>query len=359
MLRRLLVERRDIRLSNGIEISTPLVIPSLSTRNVGRLDQEGSDGKSEPPVSYASGVLETLGNHIDEALLVSAYDLHYRSLHESDRLLNGESPTCFHHPNLLMLDSGLYETRERVGYDDGYEQPKAWSPEMYFELLAQLPDDFPGAIVNYDLNADQLSDPKEMSYGAQIARAREFFAAHSGPASVCLLKPEHSGGFIDCTQLSSVAAELKEFDIVAITEKELGNTLRQRFDQLADLHRLLKDRGVRAPIHVFGGLDPSLTPIYVACGAEIVDGVGWLRYSYSDEDTATYIESRPLLTHDLDSRVPIRLFKTLSDNLTYLRSMKRRLELLLDTGNWRGFSERHGEALEGVVAQVLSNQEVK
>lgn len=355
----MLAERRTIRLSNGIEISTPLVIPSLSTRNVGRLDQEGIDGESQPPVSYASGVLETLGNHIDEALLVSAYDLHYRALHESDRLLKGEAPTCFHHPNLLMLDSGLYETRERVGYDDGYEQPKDWSPEMYSELLAQLPAEFPGAIVNYDLNADQLSDPKEMSYGAQLDRAREFFAAHDGPASVCLLKPERQGRFIDCSQLASVAADLKEFDIVAITEKELGDTLRQRFDQLAKLHRLLKERGIQAPIHVFGGLDPSLTPIYVACGAEIVDGVGWLRYSYSDSDTATYIESRPLLKLDLDSRVPIRLFRTLSDNLTYLQSMKRRLELLIDTGNWGGFSERHGEALKGVVAQVLSNQEVK
>lgn len=355
----MLAERRTIRLSNSVEFTTPLVIPSLSTRNVGRLDQEGSDGQKQPPVSYASGVLETLGNHIDEALLVSAYDLHYRGLHESDRLLRGESPTCFHHPGLLMLDSGLYETRERVGYDDGYEQPKDWNLTMYTALLRELPSDVPGAIVNFDLNADQLQDPKEMSYGAQLGRAREFFATHDGPASVCLLKPERPGGFIDCTQLASVAADLKEFDIVAITEKELGGTLRERFGELAKLRRLLNERDVGAPIHVFGGLDPLLTPIYIACGAEIVDGVGWLRYSYSAEDTSTYIESRPVLDLDIDSRVPIRLFNTLSDNLTYLRSLKRRLERLIDSRDWHGFSERHGETLQSLVAQVLSNTEVE
>lgn len=356
----MLAERRTITLRNGVALTTPLIIPSLSTRNVGRLDQEDDGGEKKPPISYASVVLELLGNHIDESLLVSAYDLYYGAIHDSERLLAGEQPTAFHHPRFLMVDSGLYETRERVGYDDGYEQPFDWSPDLYNELLHRLPSDLPVAIVNYDLNADQLTGAGEMSYGAQLARAREFFSRYRDAARVCLLKPERSRGFIDSTQLSSVAADLKEFDIVAVTEKELGDTLRERFTQLSQLRKLLNERGVGAPIHVFGGLDPLLTPLYVACGAEIVDGVGWLRYSYSsDDDTATYIESRAVLQCDLDTRVPSRLFYTLSDNLTYLRSLKRRLELLIDSGDWRGFSRARGEALQDLLARALINQEVQ
>lgn len=354
----MLAERRTIILSNGVELTTPLVIPSLSTRNVGRLDQEDDQGRQRPPVSYASMALEFFGNHIDEALLVSAYDLHYRALHESERLLSGGSPTPFHHPNLLMLDSGLYETRERVGYDDGYEQPNEWTSNMYSELLAALPDDLSLAIVNYDLNADQL-EPERMSYAAQLDRARCFFAAHSSFASVCLLKPERPRGFIEAAQLTPNAAELKEFDIVAVTEKELGNTLFARFASLIALHRLLRDQRIDVPIHVFGGLDPLLTPLYIACGAELVDGVGWLRYAYSErDDTATYIESRPVLDIDLESRVPTRLFDTLSDNLTYLRSLKSRLQLLIDSRDWHAFSAAQGGVLEEFLARVFSKMEV-
>lgn len=358
MSRLLLAERRTITLSNGVELTTPLVIPSLSTRNVGRLDQEDDQGRQRPPVSYASMALELFGNHIDEALLVSAYDLHYRALHESERLLSGGSPTPFHHPNLLMLDSGLYETRERVGYDDGYERPNEWTSNMYYELLDALPKDLSLAIVNYDLNADQLTEPEQMSYAAQLGRARRFFAAHRSFASVCLLKPERPRDFIKPDRLTPCAAELKEFDIVAVTEKELGNTLFDRFARLIALRRLLREQRVEAPIHVFGGLDPLLTPLYVACGAELVDGVGWLRYAYSKrDDTATYIESRPVLDLDLESRVPTRLFYTLSDNLAYMRSLKSRLQLLIDGGDWRAFSAQ-GEVLEEFLARIFSKMEV-
>lgn len=353
----MLARRRKVRLSNGIELETPLLIPSLSTRNVGRLDHEE---EGTPPTSYASVVLDLLGNHIDEALLVSAYDLHYRRLHDSERLLASEAGTSFEHPNLLMIDSGLYETRERVGYDDGYEQPRQWDPDMYGAVLHNLPAELDAVIVNYDLNADQLGDPEEMKYEAQLSRARRFFSQHSDLASAVLLKPEGPRGFVESANLAPVVADLAEFDIVAVTEKELGDTLRQRFTQLALLRKQLDSKGIEAPIHVFGGLDPLLTPLYVACGAEIVDGVGWLRYSYDkDDDTARYLESRPVLELDIDSRVPNRLFVTLSENLTYLRSLKRRLETLIETKDWKSFSPQRGERLKKVIEQVLSNPEVK
>ena len=356
----MLPKRRKIRFPNGVEVTTPLVIPAISTRNVGRFEPEGEHGEPLPPVSYASMVLEFLGPHLDKALLVSAYDLHYGSLYEGERLLAGAAHTPFHNPNFLMIDSGLYETRQRVGYDDGYEQPRDWKFETYAELLQRLPDSLPAAVVNFDLNADEMENPADISYAAQLKRARKFFSTQPEQfVSVCLLKPERARGFISPKDLTPHAGELKEFDIVAVTEKELGDSLRDRFAHLVELRRLLDRESVPAPIHVFGGLDPLLTPLYIACGAEIVDGVGWLRYAYSArDDTATYLESRPVSEVELDMRVPNRLFRTFSDNLTYLHSLRNRLELLLDSRDWQSFSEAQGEALERCVATIFSNLEV-
>jgi hypothetical protein len=325
--------RRKIDLTNGVQITTPLIIPSFSTRNVGRIDFDGR------PESIASAALRIVGQQLTESALVSAFDLHQRHLVDSDRLLEGARDTVFDHPALLMVDSGLYETRERVGYDDAAASgDSGWAPDTYERVLEVLPTT-PTAIVNFD--ADHAP------FGEQIARARELFARHRDRASVMLLKPEKEGGFIDDRRLAADARDLRRLDIVAVTEKELGDTLLERVCKVTQLRKVLDEASVSAPLHVFGGLDPLLTPLYTAAGAEIVDGVGWLRYAYL-EDTAHHIESRAVLDLDLDSPVRVRLFTTINRNLQYLRDLKRRLELLAADHDWLKYSPRHGASLDDV-----------
>lgn len=191
----MLGRRRTIALRNGVELRTPLVIPSLSTRNVARIDIDGT------PESISSAVLRLHGNQLTESMLVSAYDLHRRNLHDADRLLAGATDTVFGGPELFMIDSGLYETRERVGYDDGVaaDVGAGWTDQTYAEVLAALPD-APAAIVNFDA----LHAP----YDDQIAAARELFAEHDTRARVMLLKPEVENGFIDAARLSAVGGAL-------------------------------------------------------------------------------------------------------------------------------------------------------
>jgi hypothetical protein len=49
---------------------------------------------------------------------------------------------------------------------------------------------------------------------------------------------------------------------------------------VAALRDGLDNAGVDVPIHVFGGLDPQMTPLYCAAGADIFDGLSWLRYAF-------------------------------------------------------------------------------
>ncbi|HEY5286725.1 MAG TPA: hypothetical protein VIJ50_06445 [Solirubrobacteraceae bacterium] len=337
----MLARRRRHRLSNGVEIQTPVIIPSLSTRNVGRIDVD------DVPESISSAALRIVGGQLDEAMLVSAYDLARRPMFEADRLLAGATNTVYDSATLLMIDSGLYETRERVGYDDGAAATVTDWDEAAYEVVLQTLPDVPIAIVNFDVDHAPFSD--------QIAAAQRLFAAHSSRASVMLLKPEHEKRFIDDALLGAVAADLRSFDIVAVTEKELGNTLLERLRTLVRVRRVLERSNVAAPLHVFGGLDPLLTPLYIACGAEIVDGVGWLRYAYLD-DAAHHLETRAV--RDLDSRVDVRLLTTVNRNLLYMRDLKRRLEILIDNGDWLAYSPAQGRMLEDLWRRVASTEDV-
>jgi hypothetical protein len=339
----MLARKRTCQLRGGTQIRTPLIIPSLSTRNVGQIDVDGV------AQSLASAVLPIVSGQMDEAMLISAYDLHHGRMLDAERLLAGDERTVYSNAALLMVDSGLYETRERVGSDDGAaDTSEGWTVEAYSETLNGLPAS-PIAIVNFD--------DTNLPYGEQIGRARSLFAKHDSRLSVMLLKPERADGFIEDVQLTAVAAELRGFDVVAVTEKELGNTLLERLRMVVRLRRLLDRSDVPAPLHIFGGLDPLLTPLYVACGAEIVDGVGWLRYAYL-EDGAHHIETRAVLDLDVDSRVPSRILTTVNRNLLFLRDLKRRLEILADEQNLSAYSQARGGTLENIWRRVAAAEEV-
>jgi hypothetical protein len=323
---------RRVPLPGGIDFQTPLLIPSLSTRNVGQLENRDS-GEME---SLASLALNALPGQLTESLLVSAFDLHNGRLVDAERLLGGAANTRLHEPQVLMVDSGQYEVQQRAGFDDAAGGSEDWSAERMLEVYRRLPQELPAALVNFDEDG--------LRYGEQIARARAAFAELPEHATVMLLKPEHAKGFIEPAKISAVAEELKWFSVVAVAEKELGNKLGERLTTLATLRRTLDGLGVAAPLHVFGGLDPLLTPLYVMCGAEMFDGVGWLRYAYID-DAAHYQESRAVLELDLDSRVAQRIFKTMTDNLFYMNGLKRRLHVLIADGDWQSFSEHRGNQL--------------
>jgi len=77
-------------------------------------------------------------------------------------------------------------------------------------------------------------------------------------------------------------ANLRDFDIIGVTEKELGRDIFDRIKHIARLRKGLDNANINSPIQVWGGLDPIMTPLLFFAGAAIFVGVSWLRYAYRD-----------------------------------------------------------------------------
>lgn len=73
---------------------------------------------------------------------------------------------------------------------------------------------------------------------------------------------------------------INNFNIFGITDKELGTSLIGRCQNIVGLRSFFSSEKCSIPIHIFGCLDPINIIIYFLCGANIFDGLSWLRYSY-------------------------------------------------------------------------------
>jgi hypothetical protein len=116
--------------------------------------------------------------------------------------------------------------------------------------------------------------------------------------------------------------------------------LRERLSKVAELRTALDDEQLSAPIHIFGGLDPVMTPLFYAAGAEIFDGLTWLRYGYF-KGISAYRQSVALLRDDLEAPERLRQWQTELDNLQELRSLKNKLRELHRHDDWSVLGEHH------------------
>lgn len=332
-----LARSSDLEIAPGRIVQTPVLVPSLSSKGFAPVE---IDERAVPaPAAY----LELLGTALTEALLISSFDIHHKQL-ERDGLVANFSASPYARPGLLIVDSGWYEARLWADVGEPYEdarQARPWSYEDFEGVVESLDSEMSAALVNWDAEHASKGQP---SYDEQIARAQEFFEKHSRFRSDFLLKPERMSKWHHFNQLVPHVARLKAFDIIGVTEKELGDTITDRLVSLAYLRRAMDDARVRQPIHVFGGLDPLYTPLYFAAGAEIFDGLSWLRYAYSDDGLAVYREAEILMKEQYDKKLPLALGSIQLANLDVLRKLTGDLKVFASRGSdWTVL--RNGELL--------------
>ncbi|NLD49671.1 MAG: hypothetical protein GX660_21190 [Clostridiaceae bacterium] len=292
----MLCRHSTLRHPTGTVIKTPLLVPSFSSKGF-RMDKEGN--------SEVSDALQTCQEAITEAMLLSAYDLGHHHIPYDFGFM----------PEIIIVDSGGYEVSDEHDLSAVWRyktEIKKWDLDQYRSVLNTWPKHVPSIFVSYDNRAPQLK---------QIEAARELFKDYPDHLHDFLLKPETpTQTMLKVENISPFVEELSAFDIIGVTEKELGNSLLNRMLALAKLRRLLDNHKINAPIHVFGSLDPITSSLYFLAGAEIFDGLTWLRYSYWDGKAIYYQNFAATIgVHVREDRV---LAKSLFDNIYFLQELK-------------------------------------
>jgi len=232
---------------------TPLLVPSFSSKGFPQLSE----------------IVRVCSEYITDCALVSAYDVHYKHL--------DEAPLGF--PAFWILDSGGYEAgtlEELSELHYSAHKPEKWEPEFLTAVLDQWSPGVPTVAVSYDNPVRRISLEQQIEEALQLFDGRRL-------GREFLVKPETKDqSRIHASRIGSVVGKLGEFDVLGITEKELGYSLFDRVKRIAKIRRSLDAAGLQIPIHVFGTLDMVSTPLYFLAGADIFDGLTWLRFAYRD-----------------------------------------------------------------------------
>jgi len=326
----MLAKVRSIKTSSET-ITTPLIVPAFSS-------------KADP---YIQRILKFMKEFIVGPILLSAYDVYYkRSIKDTT------------YPNAIFLDSGGYECSKRFDISEVYylkDKPKKWNIKLYSEVLNFWPHNIPTIAICYD------HDKKGISINEQISSAKNFFKGESYFLSDILLKPEKNEelSIIEVDSVINQLDSLKDFDIIGFTEKEIGNSVLDRMNNIAKLRIAMDKADINKPIHIFGSLDPISAPLYFVSGADIFDSLTWIRFSYF-KGMAIYQNNYAVLKQYLEYKTARLISQYYVDNINSLKSLQMQMKKYISTGgNFKVFElnshpiERAYQALKTRIGEEL------
>lgn len=277
-------------------METPILLPSFSSKGFPKLQK----------------VFDAAQEYISDEILVSAYDVGRKNLKRA-----------FEFSTAIFLDSGGYEASKELDLSDTYESDYAatkWTLSDYQDVIKSWSTSVPTVFVTYDSPSDRTTLPK------QIKRAKALAVSKGPSAKDFLIKPETKAGTrLDMKKILPACKHMDEFAVIGVTEKEIGNGLLDRMFNIAQLRLELDKHDPTRPIHVFGSLDTITTFMYFLAGADIFDGLTWLRYAFLDGDTV-YRYSYGALKLPININSDVAEARCLSNNYQYMQQM--RLDML-------------------------------
>ena len=277
------------------DITTPLLVPSFSSKGFPNLKV----------------IWKYLNPYLPNTILVSCYDIYHNLIELKDDA------------NLVFLDSGGYETNvdtDLPNIDQRLHQPRQWNKDKHFETLRGIESLNTCVTISFDNPGVSVSD--------QIADAEEYYLNGYAVSLDFLLKPSQ-GDIIDIGEIRNNVDKLSQFDILGITEKELGHSIADRMRAIADLRMMLSERGLDIPIHIFGCFDPASIWLYFLCGADVFDGLSWLRYSFVAA-IGMYRNSWAILTEQIKLNDQDILYKSCLDNIQLFVQNQRKMTKFVD-----------------------------
>ncbi len=276
---------------------TPLLLPSFSS-------------KGFPEVR---NIMKLMGEFITSPILISAYDVHYRLI-----------PQNITFSQLLFLDSGGYEARIEHDLSETYgklHKPRPWNKRFHEGVLANWTSRWPTITISFDSPAQFLPLPK------QIQNCRALMEKYPRLLWEFLVKPESSKDMVlPIEKLLKKVAQLRGLTVIGLTEKELGDSVFTAMTNIARLRTELNAAGLGIPIHIFGSLDPLTTVLYFLAGAEMFDGLTWLRFGYHEGKTI-YSQNYGVLrdSEGLRRSTSERHFEMWRNNYYYLEKLRTQM----------------------------------
>ncbi len=327
-----------------LTFDTPQIVPSFSSRGF-------------PDVKK---IIDVTKEYISEQTLISAFDLYYRKI----PLKN------WNFTDLVFVDSGGYEVSQEFDLSDYKFEVSPlselipdkkilkkiwqnyWTEEKHLKALHDLSMPSSTVLVSYD-NPRQ----RRVKTTTQISRAKKLASAFPNVAIDLLLKADKkangmaNSGFVTVDQIARHIEEIAKFDILGVTEKELGRSIRERVEKVYHIRQLLTENAVDMPLHIFGSLDPISSYLYFLAGADIFDGLTWLRFAYKN-DLAIYRHNYAALELDRGHTEAVVNSFIHQRNYDCLVSMQVRMQQFLNVGNLKVFGAHHA-LLKECMDQVI------
>jgi hypothetical protein len=298
----------------GVNIETPLLVSSFSSKGF-KFQKNGKDpnGKSE-----VNNLILTTSEAITESALVSAFDMYYYLGKEEKeiRKLNLS-------PELLFIDSGGYETIEDYDLHETYKYPivsRKWDQKLHDGILQNI-QTIPSVFISYDNGQE-----RRISLNAQVERAKRLFQKYPNQLNDFLIKPgnkKHT--HVDIDEIVDNIGLLKKFHIIGLTEKELGESVADRMQNIKRIRRALDKIDCHTPLHIFGNLDPLTSILYYLSGAEIFDGLTWLRFAFY-QGSALYKTNVDLLNSRQNEKDYLNEKMVMLQNLIYMRNLVQEMK---------------------------------
>ena len=214
---------------------------------------------SQPDGKYISdnySLLQQLDLRVSKSYLVSAYDIYYGFM--------PQDPNDMPETEYLFIDSGGYETNDSFDLSERNKfnyQVMPWDKdkmkEVYFNIIA-CPK-FQSAVTI--LSIHDTVGPFDQQLAEAISLSKEFPNAVINFIIKICFPFEYLLDEIDQAKTS-----LQSLQIIGITEKELGYTVRDRLQHLIQIKKILSSCGWNGSIHIFGGLEPKFSQTLLSCG---------------------------------------------------------------------------------------------
>lgn len=315
----MLAECKKLIAPSGDYAETPLLLPSFSSKGFPELKK----------------IIKAMEEFLYGPVLISAYDVYHDLI---------QKHLSFPNP-ILFIDSGGYESSSKVDFleDENFEyRPRKWTEAFYKKTMRDILRDKNPAkvIVSYDFPYRRVSLEQQIR---TAHKTFEIFSRVNPLIREILLKPEtnhRQGQFLKIDKIVSKITKLREFEIIGVTEKELGHSLAERMHNIARLRSALREKGMNQFIHVFGSLDTISTPAYFMCGADIFDGLTWLRYGY-DNGALVYQRNYWASKFSPDTEDYRAILQTCVSNHDYLKKFVIEMKNFQKTNDFEQFSQNN------------------